>query len=326
MTDLLHALRTFATENIGLKLLALLLSILIHVVVQRDSVRETEVDLPITVQNLPKGQVFVGALPETVKVRVRGRRGGIRELLADRTAKVVLDLGAYRDGERYVFEQDVVEQQLPSRHVEVLGVQPASIDVRLEAMEERTVPVEPTVQGEPAAGFRVLPKGVRAEPARVRVSGPASQVRRILAVRTAAVDLAGTEADLRQTARLLPPAERHVRLSAEEVTVEVNLEEQSVSRALAAQPVAVRGCPNTSRCLLEPADVELRIEGLVRAVNALLAKPPEGLVFADVAGPIDRNERQVRLGVLAIKGVLVTAVPAVAKFSLLSEIPPVPAP
>lgn len=320
--DVLRYLRDLVTHNLGLKVFALMLAVLIHVVVQRDSVRETDVDVPVALLNVPKGQVFVGNVPETVKVRVRGRWGGIRELLSDRTTKVVVDLGPYRDGERFVFEQEAVEQQLPSRHVEVLGVEPASLAVRLEALEERLVPVEAVVSGEPAPGFRVAPRNLKVEPERVKVSGPSSQVRALKSLRTAPIDLAGTDADLRVTTRLVPPADRHIRIVNDEVAIEVKLEELEIARTMPAILVVVRGCPAASRCMLDPAEVNLRVEGLVRAVHAFMARPPEGIVFADVAAPLQRNERLVRIGVQPVKGLILTPTPGVAKFSLLSEIPP----
>lgn len=320
--DLLRSIREAFTRNTGLKLVSLLLAVLIHIVVQRDSVREAEVEVPLALVNTPPGQVFVGSLPESVKVRVRGRWGGIRELLSDRTSKIALDLSEYRDGERFVFEQRVVAQQLPSRHVEVLGVEPAALAVDLEPLAEKVVPIDVTVSGEPAPGFRVGPRSLRVDPPQVTITGPATEVRKIRTVRAAPIELAGTEHDLRVSVRLLPPADRHVRLSQDEVTVQVSLEELEVARTVPAQAVVVRGCPPDSRCVLDPPEVNLRVEGLVRAVTAFVSRPPDNLVYADVAAALQRNERSVRLNVHSIKGLTITPTPAVAKFSVLGEIPP----
>lgn len=322
MTKLLRLVRDFLTRNIGLKLLSLSLAVLIHIVVQRDSVREAELEVPLSLTNVAPDRVFVGSLPDVVKVRVRGRWGGIRELLSDRASRIVVDAGQYRDGERHVFEHRRVQQQLSSRNVEVLAVDPPSLQIRLEPIDFHDVPVDVGVTGQAAAGYEVLPRDVKTDPARVTVSGPRREVRKITSIRATTIDVAGTDADLRVISRLLPPAEGHVRLSQESVTVEVKLRELNVTRTLTGQPVVVRGCPPAAQCLVTPPEVGLRVEGLVRAVSAFIAGPPGNLVFADVDGPIRRNERAVKLSVNAIKGLALTVEPGTAKFTLLSEVPP----
>jgi hypothetical protein len=323
--DLLRWVRESLTQNVGLKLLSLLLAVLIHVVVQRDSVRETTVEIPVVVVGVPKGQVFTGDLPDVAKIRVRGRWGGIRELLADRSARIVLDASPYRNGERFVFEHRTVEQQLPSRHVEVLGLDPASVEIHLEPLEQRALPVDVSLTGEPAPGFRVTSRDLKVEPARITASGPVSEIRGLRSLRTLPYDLAGADADVRTTVHLAPLAGRHVKLTAEEVTLDIHLEELPIARSLAAQAVVVRGCPPRSRCLLEPGEVSVKVEGPVRAVVAFLAHPPDNLVFADVGNAVAGGERTVTLSVNLVKGLTLTPEPAVAKFSLLSEVP-APAP
>lgn len=325
MKDLLRWIREALTQNLGFKLLSILLAVLIHVVVLRDSVRETTVEVPLAVVGVPKGQVFTGDVPDVAKIRVRGRWGGIRELLADRSARIVIDTSAYRNGERFVFEHRAVEQQLPSRHVEVLGLDPASVEVRLEPLEQRVLPVDVSLTGEPAPGFRVTPRDVKVEPTRVTVSGPLSEIRGLHTLRTAPYDLSGADADVHAAVRISPPPGHHVKLPIEEVTLDVRLQELPVVRSLAGQSVVVRGCPPQSRCLLEPAEVAVKVEGLVRAATAFLAHPPDNLVFADVSHAVANGERTVTLSVNLVKGLSLTPEPAVAKFSLLSEVP-APAP
>jgi len=316
---LLSALRDSVTHNFGLKVLALLLAVLIHVVVQRDSVREAVVDLPISIVNVPHGQVLAGPVPEVAKARVRGRWGGIRELLSDRSARIVVDAGLQRAGGRFVFERRAVAQQLATAHVEVLAIDPAWIDLHFEPLEHRNVAVEPLLTGEPAPGFRVTANSVHVEPAKVDVSGPASQVRKLDAIKTAAVDVAGADHDVHTSARIQVPPGRTLRVAPEDVTVNVHLEEQSLTRSLPPQPIVVRGCPQGSRCTLDPSEVELRIEGPARAVGAFAVQPPDNVVYADLTGPLSRGEHSARLGVNAVKGLTITPSPAVAKFAVVSE-------
>ena len=321
---LLGALKHLVMHNFGLKVLSLLLAVLIHVVVQRESVREAVVDLPISIINVPHGQVLAGSVPEVVKARVRGRWGGIRELLTDRSARIVVDAGVHRSGDRYVFKQRAVTEQLATAHVEVLAVEPAWLDLRFEALDRRNVPAQALIIGDPAPGFRVITASTRVDPAKVEVYGPASQVRKLEALRTAPVDLAGTDHDLHLAVRLQGPPGHALHMTPEEVTVDVHLEELNIERTLARQPVVARGCPPQSRCTLEPAEIDLKIEGPTRAVSALVAHPPDNIVFADLSAPAARGDHSLRLEVHAVKGLTITPWPAVAKFSIVSDKAPQP--
>ncbi len=310
-------LRALVTANLGLKLISIALATLLHIVVQRDSVKESELAVPLIVTNVAKNKVFVGEAPEAVKVRVRGRRGAIQELLRDHAGRLSMDLAAYRDGERYVFDPRTVEVQLGKGQIEVLAVEPPSLLVRLDQAAEVTVPVEVPVSGEPAVGFRQSQKGVVVDPVRVKVFGPASQVRQVRSVRTNPLDLHGADHDLRVLLRLVPPGDRRVQLSVEEVSVEVALEEREISKNFENQPIAVRGCPPGSRCVLAPTEVTIHAEGLARAVTSLAEKPPLNLVFADLTGL--RPDEPVKLSVHEVPGVSLTLTPPVAKWTLLRE-------
>ena len=314
-------LRALITENLNIKVLSVLLALLIHLVVQNDSVREASIDVPLGIANVPTDMVFVGDLPEQVQLRVRGRWRGIRELLTDRARRLICDVGTYRDGERFAFDQRWIAEQLGTDSVEVLSVRPAGIDVRLEPLATRKVRIEVSSTGEPAPGFGVGAGGLTFKPSTVEISGPASVVRRVKMVRAAPVDLSGADSDLRVRTRLLGIAGRHVKLSTEEIEVHVKLEEHQLSKTLPPRPIVVRGCPEGMRCIIDPAVAAVQVRGLTRAVRALVDSPPDNLIFADVGPAIERKERRVHLRAHPVKGLTLTTEPAVAKFQLLGEIP-----
>jgi YbbR domain-containing protein len=318
----MQRLRALVMDNFNMKVLSLLLALLIYLVVQRDSVREASIDVPLGVANVPSDLIFVGDLPEQVQIRVRGRWRGIREMLTDRARKLICDVGKYRDGERFAFDHRWVAEQLGAEDMEVLSVRPSAIDIRLEAVATRKVPIDRVERtGEPAPGFSVVPRSLTHKPRFVEVTGPASVVRGIKSVRAAPIDISGADSDLRVRTRLQGVAGRHIKLSVEEVEVQVKLREQQLTKTLEPRPVVVRGCPEGMRCVLQPTEASVTIRGLTRAVRALVDNPPDNLVFADVGPAIERKERRVALRAHPVKGLTLTVKPTVAKFQLLGEIP-----
>jgi hypothetical protein len=312
-------LRDLVTVDPGLKLLAVAIAVLADVAVHRDSVRDADVTVPVRIQGLAANQIYVGGRPENAKLRVRGRRVALAELKAVSNWTLDVNLTSYRDGERFAFDPRLVSQQLPVHAIEVVAVEPGSLDVRLDVVETRLLPVEAVLSGEAAPGFRVGARQVVFDPPTVQITGPQSRMRKLTAIRTEPIDLAMTDRDLKVQARLLSP-DPHVRVQPEEVHALLQLEEQELSRTLVGQPVEVRGCPPDATCTLEPAEVNVKVEGLGRTVRAFVGQSPKNLVFAEVGGALGRADQTVRLQVRPVKGLSLQPSPAVAKFSVVREI------
>ncbi len=316
------SLRDLLTQNLGLKLMALVLALAVQIVVQRDSVRDADVNVRLRLFGVPPGQICVGALPENARLRVRGRRVALAEMANARNLEIGLDLSSYRDGDRLVFEPRHFEQQLPVRAVEVVTVEPAAIDVRLQPLQTKILPVEVALTGEAAAGWRANPKLAILEPATVQVTGPASQLAKMTAMRTQPVDLAYAEKDVVATARLAMPSERLLTVKPDEVKVTIKLEETDLSRTLPGVPVVMKNCPEGAQCSIDPPEVNLRVEGMVRPVRALLAKVPDGLAYVDLANAVPGGERQLKIQVQTMRGLVLSPTPAVAKFAIVRDAAP----
>lgn len=306
------------TVHPQLKLVSLMLAIVIQVAVQHSSVQDVTVTLPVHMVGVPAGQAYVGSLPDRVRLRVRGRRVALAELEANVSKRLSVDLTSYRDGERYVFEPRQLGQLPLLFGVEVVAVEPASLDVRLEAMETRAIPVEVVLVGEAALGYRVTSRNVQVQPATVRVSGPASRLRKLATLRTVPIDIAGIDKDIQVTTRLAVADER-VQLVPEEVSAHVHVDEAELSRTLVNQVVVIRNCPANSRCTLEPSEVNLKVEGMAAAVRAFVNAPPENLLVADLSLPLRSGDDTVKLQVHAVRGLQLTPAVGFAKIAVLRE-------
>lgn len=313
-----HRTVSLFTVHPQLKVVSLVLAVGIQLAVHRSSVQDVTVTLPVQMVGVPAGQAYVGSLPDRVRLRVRGRRVALAELEANVSKKLPVDLTSYRDGERYVFDPRQLGQLPLLMGVEVVAVEPASLDVRLEAMETRTLPVEAVLAGEAAPGFRVSSRTVKLAPDHVRVSGPASRLRKWTSVRTAAIDISGADKDMQVQARLAGADDR-VQFDPEEVTANVRVEEAELTRVLVNQPVVIRNCPPDSRCSVEPAEVNVRVEGLAATVRAFAEAPPENLLVADLSQPLRSGDDSVKLQVHGVRGLMLTPAVAFAKFSVLRQ-------
>jgi len=319
VSGLLARLRATIVHNLGFKLLALAIAIGVQVMVHRDSVMTEDVPARLRLLGVPRGEIFVGSLPDMATLRLRGRRVALAELKALSNLEIPVDMSAYRNGDRLVLEPRHIETLLPVRAVEVARIEPAAFDVRLDRVVVRTLPVEVAVSGEAGPGFRANPRAATVDPPTVQVSGPAGLVNRLSAIRTAPIDLAWAEKDVSANARLAPPADRLVSVRPDEVKVTLRLEEIEMARTLTGVPLLVKGCPEDAQCSVDPPEIAVRVEGSGPAVRKLAARLPEGLAWVELTSALASPDGQVRVQTQLVRGVALTAMPAVAKFAAVRK-------
>lgn len=178
-------------HRVALKIFALSLAGLLWLVVSGERVVERSFRIPLEFANLPNLLEIVDDPPAVVDVRVKGSSGALARIAPGDLA-AVLDLQAARRGRR-LFHLTGAEVQTPFG-IEVVQVTPATIAVAFERSKSKRVPVVPSVEGEPAAGYVV--GTVTADPASVEVIGPESAIDRLTEAITEPVSVAGAAAPL----------------------------------------------------------------------------------------------------------------------------------
>jgi YbbR domain-containing protein len=211
-------MRKWVLHNLGLKLVSVFLAIFLWVVVLGEQKVDVTVNVPLTL-TLPAALMLVNDLPESLEVHLRGPKTLVTSL-APREVTFSEPPGKLVEGENFIpIREDMV--RVP-RGIQVMDVAPHRIRVVLEALSERDIEVSPRVEGVPAAGFVV--RRVISVPARVRMSGPTSEIRRLTQVRTLPVNLSGQMASF-SVRVLLEPVGRQIRIQdGAPIVVEVEID------------------------------------------------------------------------------------------------------
>jgi len=174
-------------KNITAKILALILAVVLWLYVTNDQNPPVEVSLavPLATRNVVSPLVVVDT-PDSVRIKVRGSRSMIAGLQAqDVTA--YLDMKGLAEG-RHIAKVSV---QVPLS-LELLEVNPDKVQVRLDTVVSRKLPVEIRLSGTAATGTAVA--RVIANPEQVTIEGPRSTVDSADKV-ILPLDLAGKNAD-----------------------------------------------------------------------------------------------------------------------------------
>jgi YbbR domain-containing protein len=172
-------------RNVGLKIAALALGSVLWYTVSGHRI-ERRLPVPVFYSNVPAPLQLTGDQMDTVNVHVRGDANLVMDLTEGRL-QVVVDLGTSRPGTN-IIPLRVDDVSAPSG-VDVVMIDPGTVTVTLEPTGQVDVPVQPAVEGRPAAGYDA--GDVRVEPAVVTVTGPESRLKNPISVITERVTLDG---------------------------------------------------------------------------------------------------------------------------------------
>ena len=221
-------LRGWLFDNLGLKLVALLLALLVYLNVYTDRPATLIVSFPLQIVNFPDSLSLSGPVPSAVQAELRGSgKQLIRMRLTEPPVKLSLagvGMGRY---ERALTAADLPLPPGFEIQVERL-VSPRTVELQVDRKTRRRLPVAARVEGLPAGGV-VWTGSLSVEPSSVEVTGPEQALATLDSVRLDAVRIAGK----RDTVHIAVGADAlpdWCVMEPEEVTVTVPLEPGATRR------------------------------------------------------------------------------------------------
>lgn len=175
--------------------LALSLSVWIAAVTAADPDEQRLLNRAVPIEIIGQGSdlVIVGDLPQSVQVTLRAPQSVWGQLEAEESpVRAVVDLSGLSAGEHTVF----IQAQVSAQPVRIVSALPASISVTLEPLETRTLPIDITLNGQPATGYEAGEAALSA--GQVVISGAQSLVERVSRARVV-VNLNGTRESVNQS-------------------------------------------------------------------------------------------------------------------------------
>ena len=176
-------------RNLGSFILAFALAVIVWVsaVVSTDPNEERLYPRPIELEviGLDPGYVITQDIPTQIRLTLNAPLSIWNQLVEDPDLiRAWIDLSGLGEGEH----TEEVRIQVDLSPVQVVEVDPAEVDVVLEPFVTLTYPVQLSMTGDPALGYRK--SSAYSDPFEVTVSGPESLVSQVVEVR-AALDVSG---------------------------------------------------------------------------------------------------------------------------------------
>ncbi|HEY8875510.1 MAG TPA: CdaR family protein [Desulfosporosinus sp.] len=268
-------MRRILRRNLGVKVISFLFAILFWLFVMNQGttgtlIPEQTLTIPLVANGLPQNMVVMTQLP-LVRVRVQGINpsANIKDIYAQ------IDLSDGAPGQRNY----VIKVNTPVG-TKVVDFQPANINLQLDNVEEKTVPVEAIISGAPADGYQLGTTFVK--PSAVNVRGPSSILSTLTKV-TVDVNAAGVSETI-QTSRpvsfrnkdgkpIFEPNPSMDNLSASPSTVDVIV--PVIAKGLSSKMIPLKvtssGTPAQGKILrsLVPSPISVQVLGTPQALKGL---------------------------------------------------------
>ena len=229
-------LRAIFIEDIGLKLLALAISLALWygVTGQRTptTVRMQGVRLNF---RLPPNMEISNDPRSEVEVTLTGNKPALERINA-RDLIAYVDVSDYKPGERSVqLTQERVTMGLPDG-VRIDDIEPNTVPLRLEPRVERELEVEVRYSGQLPEGYEL--RSISTVPSKVRVRGPASHVNALQKVLTETIALDGRQESFTLSQITADISDKKVDIVDAVVDVSVEIGEQRIEKSFAGVRVA----------------------------------------------------------------------------------------
>ena len=287
------------TKNWGLKIISLFLAIALwYYAVGEENIEVTRVvPLKIIVKNQQMSILKTSA--HAVQVTFVAPRA----LLSDLTRegfRAVHEIGSeVKKAGDYSFRLEPRELKIENPQIRIAKIEPEIIQVALDELIARKMPVKANFVGEPAFGYKVGEAQIEMSPNAVMVEGPKGQLEKIDSIKTEKIDLVGRVRSLRRTVTLELP--ENVKLLGEPyIDVYVPIDEASDEKKMDNIPVKrVEGASENRKAEIQPAHVSLVLRGPQKRFETL--KPEDILAFVDVSLLLP-GEHEVPVKVVLPKG------------------------
>lgn len=293
---LTHILKKIFLEDWAMKLIALAITLALWIgVTGLSEVGSDRYSVPLAIRVGENIEITNDPYPQ-VEIRVVGdkrRLGQIRE----RDLRISIDLTDLAAGDHVVnlSPSNVTAYDLPTG-VRLEDIQPNRINVKLESVAAKEVPIKVRTRGQLEDGYEMASEPI-ASPEKVRVRGPASVIEKLTEVSTEIIDISDKKSDFTERGISLT-AGGNSRVSLLETAVDVRFQIREV-RAERVFLVPVEGLFDRKATVLlfGPRSV---INGLkADQIKAVAAKDTNGEDIATISLPSEAQSsveiKQVRL-------------------------------
>ncbi len=263
--------RTYGGWVIKIGAFALAAILWFHAVTENSYKKEIDVRLEVEdpLTDAPEDEIIVAnLLPSHVRVLVSGSGKDLLQLNQDGLMlRVETQEGSAGSRHHYRLTPGLIESRIGDLAVKVEEIlEPTEIEVALDRSMEREVEVRPVVELNAAESYTLV-GGFQLDPQKVRITGPAREIRKIRYVETDSLVVGGLQEDVEYRLSLSKPAGLPVELEPDHITLKADIQILAEDD-IAGVPVEVRYARGSGVACVPPM-VRVKVRGAVQVLADL---------------------------------------------------------
>lgn len=267
-------------SDVSLKIASVVLAVVLWMYLNSEAETVQAFQVPLEVVDVPAGLALTGNLPETVEVRVRASESALLGLSPGRFTARVRMARARRGPMVVPLTPEIVRAPFG---VDVLSLDPPQLDLMLEELIAREVPIVASIEGVPAVGYELHAHTLTPDTA--TIEGPESVVRQAAEVLTQTVDIGGAKESIATNVALLPDRGGLLRARPASVRLNVSIRVQQVTRRFDRVPLEPSGPRDGDRVRIRPETLDVVLEGPLEALDAITRERVRALLDLEGMGP-----------------------------------------
>jgi YbbR domain-containing protein len=184
----MSAFRSIFFENVGIKIAAVVLALLVYFHVKTERQDELNFRVPVELKGLPDSLTWTGEMPQDVTVSMRGKLKNLLKLKLS-SVRMSVDVSGAGPGR---FQRTLSAGDVPIDDVSEVAVThfagPEQVDIYIERKLSKSVRIVPVISGKASEGV-VLLGTPTVSPESTIVTGPASLVSAMDSLCTEPIDI-----------------------------------------------------------------------------------------------------------------------------------------
>lgn len=284
---MLDFIRHLLTKNLGTKIMALFLSILVWVYINRESSETDTLNVPLRIitdaQVLSRAEIMETGEPiNEVKVKVKYPKGHRESVISGVVCSLKVKSSTDLQVSETSFPRFSENDFNFSPTVRIENITPPNIRLILfkEANKFMRLKTDDCLGGAPVKGYRVA--GIKAIPSEILVKGPKHILDKYDKAPVARVDVTGRNSSFSQLGRIETTLENEKISTEDSFIVEVTINEEVIEQVLQI-PINVLLPPNFPyRLELKPNEIGVKVKGPASGIKAL--KERHINLFVNISG------------------------------------------
>jgi YbbR domain-containing protein len=187
-------------ENLGLKLFSLLFALVLWFFVSGKGKSYTEISysLPLEFKNIPRNLLITNDFKDKIEIRISGPTTLLNSIRTEKL-KYTIDLSDISAGESsFSINTENIDIL---RGLKITKISPSMINLVLEKIIRKAVPIKLNLVGEPPKGYKVVSKLI--DPTSVEIEGAQSEVNLIQSIPTIEVVLTDAKETIKKDLDLI---------------------------------------------------------------------------------------------------------------------------